>query len=318
MLAAPRSFCAGVERAVTIVEKAVERYGEPVYVRRQVVHNTHVMERLAARGAVVVQELAEVPVGATVVFAAHGVSPAVREEARLRNLRVIDATCPMVAKVHGEARLFAEMGFQILLIGQVGHDEVVGTTGEAPECITLVEGPDAVEDLRLADPDKLVWLSQTTLSVDETMETVERLRQRFPMLLDPPSGDICYATQNRQSAVKLIAPASDVVIVVGSRNSSNSVRLAEVARLAGAGSAHQVEDASELEVSWLEDARTVGVAAGASVPPSVVADVVDALRGLGFPEPTEERFTVETMVFDLPVALAEALPRGRPTDRFPM
>lgn len=318
MLAAPRSFCAGVERAVTIVEKALETYGSPVYVRRQVVHNTHVMERLAARGAVVVQELAEVPAGATVVFAAHGVSPAVREEAKSRSLRVIDATCPMVAKVHSEARLFAEMGFQILLIGQLGHDEVVGTTGEAPECITLVEGPDTVDDLCLAHPDKLVWLSQTTLSVDETMETVERLRRRFPTLIDPPSGDICYATQNRQSAVKLIAPASDVVIVVGSRNSSNSVRLAEVARLAGAGSAHQVEDASELEVSWLEEARTVGVAAGASVPPSVVAGVVDALRGLGFPEPTEERFAVETMVFDLPAELAGALPRSRSTDRCAM
>ena len=318
VLAAPRSFCAGVARAVKIVEKAVETYGTPVYVRRQVVHNTHVMERLAARGAVVVQELSEVPPGATVVFAAHGVSPAVREEAKSRGLRVIDATCPMVAKVHGEARLFAEMGFQILLIGEAGHDEVVGTTGEAPECITLVEGPDAVDDLCVADPGRLVWLSQTTLSVDETMQTVGRLRQRFPALLDPPSGDICFATQNRQSAVKLIAPASEVVIVVGSRNSSNSVRLAEVARHAGAGSAHQVEDASELDLSWLEGVHTVGVAAGASVPPSVVAGVVDALRGLGFPEPTEERFTVETMVFDLPAELAGALPRSRSTNRSTM
>lgn len=300
MLAAPRSFCAGVERAVTIVEKAVDTYGTPVYVRRQVVHNTHVIERLAARGAVVVQELAEVPPGATVVFAAHGVSPAVREEAKARGLRVIDATCPMVAKVHAEARLFAEMGFQILLIGQAGHDEVVGTMGEAPDKVTLVEGPDDVDGLCIAEPERLVWLSQTTLSVDETMETVDRLRQRFPTLVDPPSGDICFATQNRQCAVKLVAAASDAVIVVGSRNSSNSVRLAEVARQAGAGSAHQVEDAGELDPSWLADVGTVGVAAGASVPPSVVDGVVAALRGLGFPEPTEECFTVETTVFDLP------------------
>lgn len=300
LLASPRAFCAGVERAVTIVERAVELRGAPVYVRRQIVHNTHVVNDLASRGARFVQDLDQVPAGATVVFAAHGVSPEVRTEAAARGLRVIDATCPMVAKVHNEARLFAEMGFEILLIGQRGHDEIVGTTGEAPEHITLVEGPADVDALVTADSDRLVWLSQTTLSVDETMDTVCSLRQKYPTLTDPPSDDICYATQNRQAAVRLIAPESDLLVVIGSRHSSNSVRLAEVAKLAGAGCVHQVEDATEFDVEWLDGVDTVGLAAGASVPPALVDEVIELLRRNGFPGPIEEPVTVEKMVFPLP------------------
>ena len=249
LLAAPRGYCAGVDRAVVTVERALELYGPPVYVRKQIVHNTHVVRTLEAKGAVFVEETEEVPEGALVVFSAHGVAPEVHDEARARRLRTIDATCPLVTKVHMEARRFAEEGFQILLIGHEGHEEVVGTTGEAPEHVTLVDGPDAVESVHVTNPERVAWLSQTTLSVDETDETVSALRTRFPALLDPPSDDICYATQNRQEAVKLVAADADLVVVVGSRNSSNSVRLVEVARTAGASAAHLVDGV----LAWLAE-----------------------------------------------------------------
>src|SRR5689334_23501317 len=237
-LAAPRGYCAGVDRAVITVEKALDLYGAPVYVRKQIVHNKHVVSDLESRGAVFVEELDEVPEGATVVFSAHGVSPAVHEQARERRLRTIDATCPLVTKVHHEARRFAGEDYDILLIGHSGHEEVEGTSGEAPGRIQLVEGPEDVPDIVVRDPARVAWLSQTTLSVDETMATVEAIRERFPQLLDPPSDDICYATQNRQLAIKEIAHDADLVIVVGSGNSSNSVRLVEVALEAGAKSSY--------------------------------------------------------------------------------
>jgi 4-hydroxy-3-methylbut-2-enyl diphosphate reductase len=307
VLAAPRGFCAGVERAVVTVEKALETYGAPVYVRRQIVHNRRVVTDLEARGAVFVQELDEVPRGATVVFAAHGVSPKVYAEAAERGLKAIDATCPMVAKVHREVKCFATRDLQILLIGQAGHDEVVGTTGEAPERITLVQCPGDVDELVVADPLKVAWLSQTTLSVDETNETVSRLRVKFPALIDPPSEDICYATQNRQSAAKLIAPHSDLVIVVGSKNSSNSARLAEVAIQAGAKAAHQVEDASEIGPSWFVGVDSVGIAAGASAPRVLIDGVLEYLAGIGASPATEERFTEEDVSFSLPAQLRKDL-----------
>ena len=247
LLAKPRGYCAGVDRAVQTVEKALERFGAPVYVRKQIVHNTHVVRTLEDRGAIFVEETEAVPEGSVVVFSAHGVSPEVREEARDRGLRTIDATCPLVTKVHNEARRFAAQDYDILLIGHEGHEEVVGTTGEAPAHIHLVDGPEGSDSVEVRDPARVAWLSQTTLSVDETTETVSALRKRFPLLLDPPSDDICYATQNRQAAVKQIAADSDVVIVVGSLNSSNSVRLVEVARDAGARAAYLVDDASGIE-----------------------------------------------------------------------
>ena len=252
VLAAPRGYCAGVDRAVITVEKALAAYGAPVYVRKQIVHNRHVVEDLEARGAIFVDELEQVPPGARVVFSAHGVSPAVHAEARERGLKTIDATCPLVTKVHQEAKRFARDDREILLIGHAGHEEVEGTTGEAPEHITLVQSPEDVDRLQVKDPSRLAWLSQTTLSVDETLETVSRLRQRFPLLMDPPSDDICYATSNRQLAVKQIAASSDLVIVVGSANSSNSVRLVEVALEAGAKAAHRVDNAGEIDPAWLD------------------------------------------------------------------
>ena len=277
LLAAPRGYCAGVDRAVVTVEKALELYGAPVYVRKEIVHNKHVVTTLAQRGAVFVDETDEVPEGATVVFSAHGVAPVVHEEARARSLKAIDATCPLVTKVHREAVRFAADDFDILLIGHEGHEEVVGTAGEAPEHITLVDGPAAVDSIEVRDPDKVVWLSQTTLSVDETMETVRLLRQRFPRLQDPPSDDICYATQNRQLAVKEMAPECDLVIVVGSRNSSNSVRLVEVALEHGAAAGHLVDYADEIDDGWLDGVSTVGVTSGASVPEILVRDVLERL-----------------------------------------
>ncbi len=292
------------------VEKALALYGPPVYVRRQIVHNRHVVENLASRGAVVVQDLDEVPTGATVVFAAHGVSPQVRAEAAARRLKTIDATCPMVTKVHREVKRFAAQGVHILLIGQAGHDEVVGTTGEAPDHVTLVQHPDDVDTLDAVDPSNVVWLSQTTLSVDETMETVSRLRERFPALIDPPSDDICYATQNRQSAVKQIAPGLDLVIVVGSRNSSNSVRLAEVALQAGAKEAHRVDEAAEIDEAWLAGVTRVGVASGASVPDELVQGVLRYLEDRDYPAAVEERFTEENVVFALPRELRRELRRA--------
>ena len=291
------------------VEKALDVYGPPVYVRKQIVHNRHVVEDLEARGAIFVEELSEVPTGATVVFSAHGVSPAVHTEAAERGLKTIDATCPLVTKVHNEAKRFAGQGIQILLIGHAGHEEVEGTTGEAPDNITLVQHPDDVDGVEMADPSKVAWLSQTTLSVDETWETVGRLREKFPALMDPPSDDICYATQNRQSAVKQISTHADLVIVVGSSNSSNSVRLVEVALESGAKSSYRVDNAGEIDPAWLEGVSSVGVTSGASVPDVLVQGVLDYLTERGYPQATEERLTEENLVFALPPELRKDLRR---------
>ena len=305
LLAKPRGYCAGVDRAVQTVEKALERFGAPVYVRKQIVHNTHVVRTLEQRGAVFVEEAEEVPEGAVVVFSAHGVAPEVREDAARRGLRAIDATCPLVTKVHSEARRFAAQDYDILLIGHEGHEEIVGTTGEAPENIHLVDGPADSQSVALRNPGKVVWLSQTTLSVDETNETVAALRERFPQLVDPPSDDICYATQNRQAAVKQIAAESDLVIVVGSRNSSNSVRLVEVALDAGAPAAYLVDDASGIEQAWLDGVLTVGVTSGASVPEDLVSGVLDRLASSGFDTVAEVEAVPERMVFALPHELRQ-------------
>lgn len=307
VVAAPRGYCAGVDRAVVTVEKALEAYGPPIYVRKQIVHNKHVVETLEARGAVFVEELDEVPADATVVFSAHGVSPAVHAEAAERKLKTIDATCPLVTKVHKEARRFAKDDVQILLIGHAGHEEVEGTTGEAPEHITLVQHPDDVASVEVADSSKVAWLSQTTLSVDETLETVTKLREKFPLLIDPPSDDICYATQNRQLAVKQIAKGCDLMIVVGSSNSSNSVRLVEVALEAGAKAAYRVDNASEIAEEWLDGVNSVGVTSGASVPDRLVQGVLDFLIERGFPPAVEERLTEESLVFALPPELRKDL-----------
>ena len=303
LLAAPRGYCAGVDRAVITVEKALDTYGPPVYVRKQIVHNKHVVETLQARGAVFVEENDEVPEGATVIFSAHGVAPVVHEEAKARSLKTIDATCPLVTKVHHEARRFASDDYDILLIGHEGHEEVVGTTGEAPEHIHLVDGPADVDRIEVRDPEKVAWLSQTTLSVDETLETVRRLRERFPALLDPPSDDICYATQNRQVAVKEIAADADLVIVVGSTNSSNSVRLVEVALESGASAGKLVDKAAELEDAWLDGVSVVGVTSGASVPEILVRGVLDWLAERGFGDVEEVRSAEESLLFALPPEL---------------
>jgi len=309
VLAAPRGYCAGVDRAVITVEKALERYGPPVYVRKQIVHNRHVVEGLEERGAIFVAELDEVPQGSTVVFSAHGVSPAVQQEAKDRGLKAIDATCPLVTKVHHEARRFARDELEVLLIGHAGHEEVEGTTGEAPEHITLVQSPEDVDRLEVRDPSRLAWLSQTTLSVDETLETVNRLREKFPLLQDPPSDDICYATQNRQLAIKQIAAASDLVLVVGSANSSNSVRLVEVALEAGAKAAYRIDNATEVDPAWLAGVASIGVTSGASVPDDLVKGVLDYLVDQGFPAAREERLTEESLVFALPPELRKDLRR---------
>ncbi len=307
LLAEPRGYCAGVDRAVITVEQALDLYGAPVYVRKEIVHNKHVVDDLRNRGAVFVNELDEVPSGATVVFSAHGVSPAVHADAAVRELKTIDATCPLVTKVHLEAKRFAREGYSILLIGHAGHEEVEGTMGEAPEATTLVEGPGDVPDVEVPDPSKVVWLSQTTLSVDETMDTVAALRVKFPELLDPPSDDICYATQNRQQAVKEIGAASDLVIVVGSGNSSNSVRLVEVALEAGAKAAYRVDDASEIDESWLEGVRSVSVTSGASVPEKLVEGVVEFLKDRGFPDALAHKSAEESLIFALPKELRKDL-----------
>jgi len=300
LLAKPRGYCAGVDRAVQAVEVALEVYGAPVYVRKQIVHNTHVVAALEARGAVFVEEAGEVPAGAVVVFSAHGVAPGVRAEAAARGLRAIDATCPLVTKVHNEARRFAAAGYDIVLVGHAGHEEVVGTTGEAPGHIRLVDGPEQAAAAVVADPAKVAWLSQTTLSVDETLQTVAALRARFPLLADPPSDDICYATQNRQAAVKAIAARSDLVLVVGSANSSNSVRLVEVAAGAGARAAYLVEDAAALAPEWLAEVRTVGLTSGASVPEDLVAGMLARLAEAGFDRVEEVEAVPERMKFALP------------------
>jgi 4-hydroxy-3-methylbut-2-enyl diphosphate reductase len=307
LLAAPRGYCAGVDRAVQTVEEALELNGAPVYVRKEIVHNQHVVHTLEDRGAIFVDETDEVPEGALVIFSAHGVAPIVHQEAAARNLRTIDATCPLVTKVHNEARRFAEDGFDILLIGHDGHEEVIGTTGEAPDRITLVGGPGEANEIVVANPEKIAWLSQTTLSVDETMETVEKLRERFPLLVDPPSDDICYATQNRQSSVKLIAEQSDVVIVVGSGNSSNSVRLVEVAIDAGAGAAYRVDHADEIQEQWVDGATTIGVTSGASVPEILVDGVLEWLAARDFKDVKEVSAAEEKLVFALPQELRRDL-----------
>src|SRR5688572_11796991 len=311
LLAAPRGYCAGVDRAVVTVEKALELYGPPVYVRKEIVHNKHVVTTLQKRGAVFVEETDEVPEGATVIFSAHGVAPVVHEEAKALSLKTIDATCPLVTKVHREAVRFASDDYDILLIGHEGHEEVVGTSGEAPEHITLVEGPDDVENIEVRDPDKVVWLSQTTLSVDETMETVRRLREKFPKLQNPPSDDICYATQNRQVAIKKVAKDADLVIVVGSANSSNSVRLVEVALEYGAKAAYRVDYADEVEQAWLEGVETVGVTSGASVPEELVKELLDALADAGYGEVSEVKTAEEDLMFSLPKELRKDLAGNR-------
>jgi 4-hydroxy-3-methylbut-2-enyl diphosphate reductase len=307
LLAAPRGYCAGVDRAVITVEKALDLYGAPVYVRKQIVHNKHVVANLESRGAVFVEELDEVPEGATVVFSAHGVSPAVHAQAEVRGLKTIDATCPLVTKVHHEAKRFAGEDYDILLIGHEGHEEVEGTAGEAPEHIQLVQSPEDVAGIVVRDPAKVAWLSQTTLSVDETMATVDAIRERFPQLLDPPSDDICYATQNRQLAIKEISRDADLVIVVGSANSSNSVRLAEVALEAGATSAHRVDDASEIDVAWLEGVDTVSVTSGASVPEDLVQGVLSFLAEHGYPDARAVHTAEESLIFALPPELRRDL-----------
>ncbi len=307
LLAAPRGYCAGVDRAVVTVEKALDLYGAPVYVRKQIVHNKHVVADLESRGAVFVEELDEVPAGRTVVFSAHGVSPEVHSQAAARSLKTIDATCPLVTKVHHEARRFADDDYDILLIGHEGHEEVEGTAGEAPGHIQLVQGPEDVADLVVRDPAKVAWLSQTTLSVDETMATVDAIRDRFPLLLDPPSDDICYATQNRQLAVKEISPDTDLVIVVGSGNSSNSVRLVEVALEAGARTAYRVDDASEIDEAWLDGVRRVSVTSGASVPEALVDGVLSYLTERGYPDAEAVHSAEESLIFALPPELRRDL-----------
>ncbi len=307
LLASPRGYCAGVDRAVQTVEETLELHGAPIYVRKEIVHNQHVVHTLEARGVIFVDETDEVPEGSTVVFSAHGVAPVVHEEAAARSLRTIDATCPLVTKVHAEARRFADDDYDILLIGHEGHEEVVGTMGEAPHRMTLVDGPDHADDVVVANPERVAWLSQTTLSVDETLETVDRLRARFPLLMDPPSDDICYATQNRQTAVKLIADQSDVVIVVGSGNSSNSVRLVEVALDAGAGAAYRVDHAGEIQERWIAGAATIGLTSGASVPEILVDGVLEWLAQRGFTDVDEIHAAEEKLTFSLPQELRREL-----------
>ena len=301
LLAAPRGYCAGVDRAVETVEKALEKYGAPIYVRKEIVHNKYVVETLSQRGVIFVEETDEVPEGSHVVFSAHGVSPAVRESAVHRNLLALDASCPLVTKVHNEVKRFARDGYQILLVGHEGHEEVEGTAGEAPDVVHLVDGIEGVESAPdFPEDQKLVWLSQTTLSVDETMEIVERLREKYPNLENPPSDDICYATQNRQVAVKAIAQRCDLVIVVGSQNSSNSKRLVEVALQNGAQDAHLVDYAHQIDDAWLDGVTTVGVTSGASVPEILVREVLDHLAERGFDNVEEVTTTVETITFALP------------------
>src|SRR3954462_465736 len=307
LLAEPRGYCAGVDRAVETVERALEKHGAPVYVRHEIVHNRHVVETLAEAGAIFVEETDEVPEGAIVVFSAHGVAPTVHTTAAERKLQVIDATCPLVTKVHNEAKRFARDDFDILLIGHEGHEEVVGTAGEAPDHVQLVDGPEAVDNVTVRDLSKGIWLPQTTLGGEETMETVRRLRERFPTLQDPPSDDICYATQNPQEAVKRIAAEAELMIVVGSRNSSNSVRLVEVALEHGARDSHLVDYADEIDEAWLDGVTTVGLTSGASVPEVLVRDVLKWLAERGFGEVDEVVSAQESLLFSLPRELRRDL-----------
>lgn len=306
-LAAPRGYCAGVDRAVDAVEKALDLYGAPIYVRKEIVHNKFVVETLTKKGAIFVEETEQVPVGERVVFSAHGVSPAVHVEAQGRNLLTIDATCPLVTKVHREAIRFAKEDYDIILIGHKGHEEVEGTQGEAPEHIQVVGSFEEIDELVVRDENKVVWISQTTLSVDETNMLVDKLRERFPNLVDPPSGDICYATSNRQMAVKEIAAKCDVLIVVGSANSSNSVRLVEVGKEAGVLAAYRIDKASEVEPEWLEGAKAVGVTSGASVPEVLVQELLDLLASFGFDDVEAVQSVEEKMTFSLPKNLQSDL-----------
>ena len=299
LLASPRSFCAGVERAIEIVKLALEQRGAPVYVRKQIVHNEHVVAELESRGAVFVEELDEIPEGATAIFSAHGVSPAVRDAALERSLDVIDATCPLVSKVHAEARRFAAAGNTIFLIGHGGHEEIEGTSGEAPDSIVLVEDAREADRVQVVDPEKVAYLTQTTLAVDETSDIVEALRKRFPALRGPSSDDICYATTNRQQAVREVARASDVVLVVGSQTSSNSQRLVEVSEREGTP-AYLVDDESEVDLEWIAGASTIGVSAGASAPDSLVHSLIDSVRALGGADVEEASTATESVFFRLP------------------
>jgi len=305
LLASPRGYCAGVDRAVIAVEKALDHYGAPIYVRKQIVHNKHVVSSLEKRGAIFVDEVDEVPEGSILVFSAHGVSPAVVAAAEARGLNTIDATCPLVTKVHREVQRFAQEDYDILLIGHEGHEEVEGTAGEAPDKVQIVDVE--IEGVRVRDPEKLIWLSQTTLSVDETMETVVRLREKYPTLQNPPSDDICYATQNRQVAIKKVGAESDLVIVVGSANSSNTVRLVEVALDAGAKAAYRVDFASEIDEAWFEGVETVGVSSGASVPEELVDDVLAYLAQRGFGDVQNVTTAEEDVQFSLPKELRKDL-----------
>ena len=307
LLAAPRGYCAGVDRAVIAVEKALDHYGTPVYVRKEIVHNKHVVSTLQARGAIFVEEVEEVPEGSVLVFSAHGVSPMVVADAQKRNLNTIDATCPLVTKVHREVQRFAKEDYDILLIGHDGHEEIEGTAGEAPDHVQLVDGDEGVANATVKDPKKVIWLSQTTLSVDETMETVNKLREKFPTLQNPPSDDICYATQNRQVAIKKVGAESDLVIVVGSANSSNTVRLVEVALEAGAKAAYRVDFASEVKDEWFIGIETVGVSSGASVPEVLVDEVLVDLARRGFGDVETITTAEEDIQFSLPAELRKDL-----------
>jgi 4-hydroxy-3-methylbut-2-enyl diphosphate reductase len=307
LLAAPRGYCAGVDRAVIAVEKALDHYGAPIYVRKQIVHNKHVVASLEKRGAIFVDEVDEAPEGCIMIFSAHGVSPAVIAAAEARGQQTIDATCPLVTKVHREVQRFAQEGYDILLVGHEGHEEVEGTAGEAPDIVQLIDGDKDIQTAKVKDPSKVVWLSQTTLSVDETMETVVKLRERFPTLQNPPSDDICYATQNRQVAIKKVGADSDLVIVVGSANSSNTVRLVEVALDAGAKAAYRVDFASEMEDVWFEGVKTVGVSSGASVPEELVDEVLIDLARRGFGDVRTVTTAEEDIQFSLPKELRKDL-----------
>jgi 4-hydroxy-3-methylbut-2-enyl diphosphate reductase len=306
LLASPRGYCAGVDRAVQTVEEALDLYGPPVYVRKEIVHNKHVVAELAARGAIFVDQETEVPEGELVVFSAHGVAPSVHENARRRGLRTIDATCPLVTKVHVEARKFAEQGYTIVLVGHEGHEEVEGTTGEAPDKVVLVQTVDDVDSLEVEDPARIAYITQTTLSVDETTEIIDRLRQRFPAIVGPKSDDICYATTNRQIAVKSLAGECELVLVIGSTNSSNSNRLVEVAREQGARS-HLIDNAGQVRDAWLEGADTVGITSGASAPEGLVAELVDFFVGRGAEEVAELRTVDEDVRFMLPKKIRSEL-----------
>jgi 4-hydroxy-3-methylbut-2-enyl diphosphate reductase len=307
LLAAPRGYCAGVDRAVIAVEKALDHYGAPVYVRKEIVHNKHVVTGLEKRGAIFVDEVDEVPEGSTLVFSAHGVSPAVVKASEARGLNTIDATCPLVTKVHREVQRFAAEEYDILLIGHEGHEEVEGTAGEAPDHVQLVDGKEGIENAKVKDPKKVIWLSQTTLSVDETMETVLKLREKFPTLQNPPSDDICYATQNRQVAIKKVGSESDLVLVIGSANSSNTVRLVEVALEAGAKAAYRIDYASEIKDEWFEGVETVGVSSGASAPEELVEEVLEYLEKRQFGKPIEITTAEEDVQFSLPKELRKDL-----------